>query len=103
MPDKILIKEYYENLGLNLICCNKIIRKSISPIFTKKSQKSKNIKLTEASEVITYNDKCADSFNTYFVGVLKGLKILVNEDLSGYYTDNPILAILATTRKHKRH
>lgn len=84
MPDKSLIKEYYENLGLNLICCNKIISKSIAPIFMEKSKKSKNIKLTEVSEVITYNDKCADSFNTCFDGVLKGLKILVNEDLSGY-------------------
>lgn len=85
MPDKSLIKEYYENLGLNLICCNKIISKSIAPIFMEKWKKSKNIKLTEVSEVITYNDKCADSFNTYFDGVLKGLKILVNEDLSGYW------------------
>ena len=70
--------------------------------FSSKSQKSNNITLTERSKVTTYNEKCADTFNSYFNSVVKELKLPINEDLlqNVIDIDDPILA---STEKYKRH
>ena len=49
--------------------------------FSNKSQKSNNIKLKEGNKVITDNEQCADTINSYFNDVAKELKIPVNENL----------------------
>ena len=55
--------------------------KSSALFFSNKSQKSNNIKLKEGNKVITDNERCADTINSYFNDVAKELKIPVNEDL----------------------
>ena len=73
----------------------------IALFFSNKSQKSKNITQKKGSKVITVDEKCADNFNLYSNGVVKELKISINESLleNVIDTDDPILA---ANEKYKR-
>ena len=79
------------------VCDNKIFWKSIiAPFFLEQVTKK------EGSKVITDDEKYADTFNTYFNGALKALKILVNEDLLENVIDIDD-TILAATENYMNH
>ena len=68
---KIVKKEYFQNINLNLTD-NKNFWKTVEPIFTNKNNTQKII-LVENGEVIAENIKTAEIFNDYFVNVAKDL------------------------------
>ena len=68
----------------------------IASLFSKKSQKSNDITLTEGSKIIIDNEKCA-----YFNGVVKELKIPINEDLlENFDIEDPILSSTENYHSH---
>ena len=69
----------------------------IASLFSKKSQKSNDITLTEGSKIITDDEKCA-----YFNGAVKEMKIPINEDLLENFIDieDPILSATENYHSH---
>ena len=68
-------KIFYEHLNPGLISDNKKFWKQVKPFFSGKTQYRGNIMLLEGNEIITNPATCAETFNEFFIDVIKNLDI----------------------------
>ena len=68
-------KRYYNKLNLKLLKNNKTFWKTIKPLFSEKSIKSKKIVLVENDEILTSENEVSEIMNTFFSEIVKCLGI----------------------------
>ena len=66
---------YYNNIDLKKITDNRKFWKTVKPLFSEKHFSNNKIILIEGDEIISDNQKIADTFNIYFANVVKSLDI----------------------------
>ena len=68
-------KKYYDNIDTSDITGNRKFWKNIKPLFSDKSKSSENIILLEGEEIISENDKVAETLNDFFTNIVENLNI----------------------------
>ena len=87
-------KKYYTDLKMSDIIDSKKFRKNLKPIFGNKNKGNKIMTLVEGNEVITNEEKLAQTFSEYFVNIVLSLGITSfrenNDDVNNDNIDNTI-------------
>ena len=76
-------KCFYTNLDLNKICDNKKFWKTLQPLFSEKGKISKKITIVKDNEIISADEKVAETLNNFFQNAVNSLNIKEN----GYLTN----------------
>ena len=94
-------KLYYNNLDTKLIIDNKKFWKTVKPLFSDKHFSNNKITLVEGDEIISTDEKVAETFNNFFTNVVKNLDIIGFET---NYSDDPELDKISNIiKKFKNH
>ena len=68
-------KQYYGSLNVNHIMNNKNFLKVVKPNFSNKILGTNKVVLRDDGKIISDTEKVADTFNNFFVNIVKTLKI----------------------------
>ena len=74
-------KDYFEALDIKSVTYNKMLWKTVAPLFSNKSKASNKNTLSENEKLIVNEQKCAEFFNNYFNSIVKELNILIDQNL----------------------
>ena len=75
--------EYFQNMDVNKIIHNKLFWKTVKPRLSKKCKTANTIILSEGDIIIKNGKLIADTFNNYFAGITKNLKLKRNPNFDG--------------------
>ena len=96
-------RQYFENLNLSSINDNKLLWKTVFPLFTE-TNRSKNNKITlaESGKVLTDDAKVAETFNSFFGNMVNTLNIQKVESIFCDRRDetDPLLRAVKKYSKH---
>ena len=96
-------RQYFENLNLSSINDNKLLWKTVFPLFTE-TNRSKNNKITlaESGKVLTDDAKIAETFNSFFGNMVNTLNIQKVESIFCDRRDeaDPLLRAVKKYSKH---
>ena len=96
-------KEHYGRLDEKDVTHNKTFWKTAKPFLSDKTVKFPTVTLFEKSEIISNQEKIAETFNTFFTDIVSSLKIPPYQDADfarGIVGGDPITFIL---KKYKNH
>ena len=68
-------KKFYNNLDISIMSDNKKFWKYIRPLFSGKSKSKSKITLIKGDEIISDDQKVAETLNNYFIDAVKNLDI----------------------------
>ena len=93
---------YFETLDIKSVTDNKMLWKTVAPLFSNKSKASNKITLSENEKLIINDQKCAEVFNNYFNSIVEELNIPIDQNLlnDASLFDDPIIAAV---HKYERH
>ena len=75
-------KEYFSNININDIKCNKDFWKVVKPSFSNKCKTANNIILVEDNTIISTEKEIADTFNDHFSNITKSLHLKSHPDFN---------------------
>ena len=93
---------YFETLDIKSVTDNKMLWKTVAPLFSNKSKASNKITLSENEKLIINDQKCAELFNNCFNSIVEELNIPIDQNLlnDASLFDDPIIAAV---HKYERH
>ena len=96
-------KDYFSTLDNRIVSDNRKFWKAINPLFSEKTFQKESITLIdkETGEIISKNEKIAESFNSFYSTMVENLKIDPLIDISNVSTHpDPILRAIETYKNH---
>ena len=96
-------KDYFSTLDNRIVSDNRTFWKAINPLFSEKTFQKESITLIdkETGEIISKNEKIAESFNSFYSIMFENLKIDPLIDISNVTTHpDPILRAIETYKNH---
>ena len=82
-------KKYFTNVDLNSAWDNRKLYQNVKPLLSNKVKAKPTIKLIENDEMIDNQTKIAETFNKYFVNIVKSFVIFTDKE-SGNFTENNV-------------
>ena len=96
-------KDYFSTLDNRTVSDNRKFWKAVNPLFSEKTFQKESITLIdkETDEIISKNEKIAESFNSFYSTMVENLKIDPLIDISNVSTHpDPILRAIETYKNH---
>ena len=95
--------DYFSTLDNRIVSDNRKFWKAVNPLFSEKTFQEESITLIdkETDEIISKNEKIAESFNSFYSTMVENLKIDPLIDISNVSTHpDPILRAIETYKNH---
>ena len=95
-------KKFFDKLDIAKITDNKIFWKTVKPLFSNNTVISERITLVKDNEIISDSIEVAETFNKFFVEVVKNLDITIDESLLNNVSqlNDPVLSAIERYKNH---